>query len=126
MEWTLTGLFVLSALLLIFSLIKTYRESKAEQKRIDMVHVSVMKDINDMQSSIRNLEIDMEVIGKEAGVPLSADEKILMREVLDLYKRSYSIESIAEMKNVTVAEIKEMLAPYEKTKEERRPVAHAN
>ncbi|MDR7078179.1 hypothetical protein J2Y03_003229 [Neobacillus niacini] len=126
MEWTLAGLFVISALLLVFSLVKTYRDSKTQHKEIDLVHVSLMKEINSIQDSIRDIELDIEVVMKEAGIQLSADEKLLMREVIDLYRRNYSIESIAEKKQVTENEIEELLAPYLKIKDEGGLVANAN
>ncbi|MFB3163442.1 hypothetical protein ABLO26_18995 [Neobacillus sp. 179-J 1A1 HS] len=126
MEWTLFGLFLLSALLLVFSIVKTYRDSKAEKKQIDLVHVSMMKEINSIQDSIRDIELDIEVVTKEAGIQLSAEEKLFMREVIDLYRRNYSIESIAEMKEVPVTEIDQLLTPYLKTKDEGGQVANAN
>ncbi|MFB3166949.1 hypothetical protein P5G62_007485 [Neobacillus sp. 179-C4.2 HS] len=126
MEWTLFGLFLLSALLLVFSIVKTYRDSKAEKKQIDLVHVSMMKEINSIQDSIRDIELDIEVVTKEAGIQLSAEEKLFMREVIDLYRRNYSIESIAEMKEVPVTEIDQLLTPYLKIKDEGGQVANAN
>ena len=124
MEWTLGGLFGISAIMLIISIIKGLQASKAENKRIDIVHVSVMKEINDMQDSIRNIGIDIEIMMKEAGIQLSPEEKLLTREVLDLYKRNYSIASIAEKKQVSEAEINQLLAPYLTSKDERRKVAN--
>jgi hypothetical protein len=126
MEWTLFGLFLLSALLLVVSIVKTYRESKDEKKQIDLVHVSMMKEINSIQDSIRDIELDIEVVTKEAGLQLSADEKLFMREVIDLYRRNYSIESIAEKKEVPVTEIEQLLTPYLKIKDEGGQVANAN
>jgi hypothetical protein len=126
MEWTLLGLFLLSALLLGFSLFKSYRDSKVEKKQIDLVHVSIMKEINSIQDSIRDIELDIEVVIKEAGIQLSAEEKLFMREVIDLYRRNYSIESIAEKKEVPETEIEQLLAPYLKIKDEGGLVANAN
>lgn len=126
MEWTLFGLFLLSALLLVFSILKTYSDSKVEKKQIDLVHVSMMKEINSIQDSIRDIELDIEVVIKEAGIQLSADEKLFMREVIDLYRRNYSIESIAEKKEVSETEIEQLLTPYLKMKDEGGLVANAN
>lgn len=126
MEWTLFGLFLLSALLLGFSIVKTYRDSKLEKKQIDLVHVSMMKEINSIQDSIRDIELDIEVVTKEAGIQLSAEDKLFIREVIDLYRRNYSIESIAEMKEVPVTEIEQLLTPYLKIKDEGGLVANAN
>ncbi|MCM3691097.1 hypothetical protein [Neobacillus niacini] len=126
MEWTLFGLFLLSALLLGFSLFKSYRDAKVEKKQIDLVHVSIMKEINSIQDSIRDIELDIEVVIKEAGIQLSAEEKLFMREVIDLYRRNYSIESIAEKKEVPETKIEQLLAPYLKIKDEGGLVANAN
>lgn len=126
MEWTLFGLFLFSALLLVFSIVKTIRDAKVEKKQIDLVHVSMMKEINSIQDSIRDIELDIEVVTKEAGVQLSADQKLFMREVIDLYRRNYSIESIAEKKEVSETEIEQLLTPYLKIKDEGGLVANAN
>ncbi|MED4206369.1 hypothetical protein [Neobacillus mesonae] len=120
MEWTLAILFGVSVLLLIISMVKNQQTAKKEHNEIDMVHMSVMKEINDLQGTIRNMELDIEVVAKEAGVQLSADEKLFMREILDLYKRKYSIESIAEKKQVSVSEIEQLLTPHLATRDERR------
>ncbi len=124
MGLTLAVLFGASALLLILSIIKNFQASKAEHKRIDMAHISVMKEINDMQESIRNIELDIEVIMQEAGIQLSSKELVFMREVLDLYKRNYSIESIAAKKQVSESEVQQLLTPYQTQKEERGKVAN--
>jgi predicted transcriptional regulator len=126
MEWTLISLFVVSVLLLIFSILKTNHAAKVEHKQIDLAHISTMKEINEIHESIRNMELDMEVVMKEAGVQLSSDEKLFTREVLDLYKRNYSVESIAEMKQVTISEIEQLLIPYQHLKDEGRKVANEN
>nr|WP_263326468.1 hypothetical protein [Neobacillus sp. Marseille-Q6967] len=126
MEWTLAGLFGISIVLLVISLAKNFHMSKVNHREIDVVHISMMKEINTIQESIKDLELDLEVMAKETGVQLSSEEKVLLREVIDLYRRNYSIESIAEMKQVSVNEIEQLLAPYSKVKEERRLVANAN
>ncbi|MEH7097360.1 hypothetical protein [Neobacillus vireti] len=125
MEWTLAGLFGISIILLVLSISKTSKQSKAEHNQIDLIHISTMKEINAIQDSIRNIELDLEVVMKEAGVQLSAEDKVFMREVLDLKNRNYSTESIAEMKQVSVNELEKMLAPYQTIKEGRK-VANEN
>ncbi|WP_108669097.1 hypothetical protein [Peribacillus acanthi] len=126
MGWTLTGLFLISAVLLVISLSKSFQASKENQKEVDLVHISLMKEINTLQESIRNIELDQEVMMKEAGIQLSNEEILYMREILDLYKRNYSIESIAAKKQVSESEIARLLAPYQKMMDERRMVANAN
>jgi hypothetical protein len=126
MERTLIILFGVAILLLIMSILLNRKASKQEHKEIDMVHMSLMKEINDVHESIRNIEIDIEIITKEAEIQLSSEEIIFKREVLDLYKRKYSIEGIAEKKQATETEINQTLAPYLTTKDERREVTHEN
>jgi hypothetical protein len=126
MEWTLILLIGISAVLLLVSMAMNRKAVKQKHKEIDMVHVSVMKDIKDVQELIRNIELDIEIVTKEAGIQLSPEEIILKREVLDLYKRKYSLESIAEKKQVTVNEINQLLTPYLIVRDERRQVANGN
>lgn len=126
MEWTLAGLLGISALLLMISISKSSRASKVEHNEIDQVHISIMKEINAIQESVRNVELDIEVVMKDPGIQLSSEEQLFMHDVLDLYKRNYSIESIAGMKQVPESEIEKLLAPYQKLKEERRKVANEN
>jgi hypothetical protein len=126
MVWTLGGLFVLSVLLLIISILKSNHVAKMEHNQIDVIHISTMKEINALQESIRNLELDIEVVMQEAEIQLSSEEKVFMREVLDLYKRNYSIESIAKQKQVPESEIEQRLAPFQKIKDEGRKVANEN
>jgi hypothetical protein len=126
MEWTLAGLFVLSAILLIVSILRSTRAAKDEINRIDQVHISTMEEIHALKDSIRNIELDQEVFIKAAGIRQSSEELLLMREVLDLYYRNYSIESIAEMKKVTPGTIQNIIAPYQKVQDEGRKVANEN
>ncbi|MCM3023407.1 hypothetical protein [Heyndrickxia ginsengihumi] len=123
MEWTLAILFVVSALLFIISMSKSGRASKEKQNEIDMIHMAVMNEINDVKETIRDIELDIEIVSKEAGVQISSEEKLFLREILDLYKRNYSIESIADKKQVSASEIKQLLTPYLTSKDERRKVA---
>ena len=126
MEWTLAILFVASAILLITSLVKAKKTSKSEQREIDVIHLSVMEEIADLQKQMRNLELDLEILEKEAGVQVSSKDRAVLREVIDLYRRKYSLESIAAQKKLTQAEVEEMLSPYLLVKEERRKVLQWN
>ncbi|MBD8005075.1 hypothetical protein [Bacillus norwichensis] len=124
MEWTLGGLFVASALLLIMSGIKGRKASKEELKEIDMIHISTMNEIKDIKESIRKMELDIEIITNESNIPISAEERIFRREVLDLYNRKYSIENIAGQKNASENEIRQIIAPYITKKNERSKVTN--
>lgn len=126
MEWTLAILFIAAAILLITSVIKAKQTSKSEQREIDVIHLSVMEEIAQLQKQIRNLELDIEIMEKEAGVQLASKDRTVLREVLDLHRRKYSVETIAAQKKLTQAEVEEMLAPYLLAKEERRSVLQWN
>lgn len=125
MGFTLIILFVISAVLLIISIMKTIQAAHKERKNIDLVHIALMKDIDELKESIRGIELEKEVLLEKTGVQLSLEELGFMRDVLDLYRRSYSIESIAEKKGVSVEEIQEVLAPYLATGSEGRKTANA-
>ena len=126
MVWTLVILFAVSVVLLIMSIFKTRNRAKEEQQELETVHLALMDEINHLKDGIQTLELEMEILEKEAGIQLSAFDKQFRLEVLDLYKRNYSIESIAEKKQVTQAEIEEILAPFMAAKNERSKVAGGN
>lgn len=96
MVWTLVILFAVSVVLLIMSIFKTRNRAKEEQQELETVHLALMDEINHLKDGIRTLELEMDILEKEAGIQLSAFDKQFRLEVLDLYKRNYSIESIAE------------------------------
>jgi len=126
MVWTLAILFAVSVVLLIISIFKTRNRAKEEQQELETVHLALMDEINHLKDGIWTLELEMEILEKEAGIQLSAFDKQFRLEVLDLYKRNYSIESIAGKKQVTQAEIEEILAPFMAAKNERSKVAGGN
>ncbi|MEE8672434.1 MAG: hypothetical protein SOH59_05830 [Heyndrickxia faecalis] len=126
MVWTLVILFAVSVVLLIMSIFKTRNRAKEEQQELETVHLALMDEINHLKDGIRTLELEMDILEKEAGIQLSAFDKQFRLEVLDLYKRNYSIESIAEKKQVTKAEIEEILAPFMAAQNERSKVAGGN
>ena len=124
MEWTLAALFAGSALLLIISFFKARKASKAEQRELDMMHIATMNEIKELKDSIQKIEHDVDIVINESGIQLTPQERRFMREVIDLYKRKYSIENIAAKKQVTENEIKQILAPYITSKNERSKFAH--
>ncbi|MEC5269872.1 hypothetical protein P9G49_12530 [Heyndrickxia coagulans] len=126
MVWTLAILFAVSVVLLIISIFKTRNRAKEEKQELETVHLALMDEINHLKDGIQTLELEMEILEKEAGIQLSAFDKQFRLEVLDLYKRNYSIESIAGKKQVTQAEIEEILAPFMAAKNERSKVAGGN
>jgi hypothetical protein len=125
MEWTLAILFGTAVLLLILSVLKTRQSSKVEQREIDMVHINMMNELSQLQNQIRNIELDAEITSREAGLQITLKERLVLREMLDLYKRGYSIESIAAEKKLSENEAEQLLSPYLTSKDdERRKVAN--
>jgi Holliday junction resolvasome RuvABC ATP-dependent DNA helicase subunit len=122
MEWALTTLFVVAALLFIFSYFKNKQASKAEQREIDTIYMSMMEEVNKLQGQIRFLELENEIISQKTGI--SSEERMVLRELLDLYKRNYTIEGIAGKLKLDQSEVKSLLEPYIQTKNEGRKVAN--
>jgi len=127
MEWALVLLIGVSALLLIISIFQFKKLSKVEQQEIDLVTISLKQEIEELSMQIRNLEIDIEIVANEAGLQsTSSKERLLMREILDLYRRGYSIDSIAAEKKLTVEVTEELLSPYKSLHVEGRNAANEN
>lgn len=123
MGWALVILFGVAVVLLVLSYRQTSKLAKEEQQ-IERVSLSFMDEVYHLQQQIRNLDMDTEIIAQETGVLNGSSEKrLLVREVLDLYRRGYSFDSIASKKQLPKNEVKAMLSPYMKENDERRKVA---
>ncbi|WP_246943332.1 hypothetical protein [Bacillus pinisoli] len=110
MEWALGLLCGSAALLLIFSYFQNKQQAKTDQQKLDTMYLGMMEEINKLQTQMKKIEIDGEITAQEVGI--TKEERQLLRELLDLYKRGYSMESIASKKNVQEHQIQELLAPY--------------
>ncbi|MBA9026098.1 hypothetical protein [Peribacillus huizhouensis] len=121
MEWTLALLFGAAVLLLILSVIKSKQSSKGVEEQIDQFTISFLKELNQLQQKVQNVEIDTEIIAQKTG---ASKQRLLLREVIDLHRRGYSLESISEKFQLTETEIKNLLAPYIKSKDERSEVSN--
>jgi hypothetical protein len=125
MEWALAIIFSVAILLLLASYFRMRKTSKAEQREIDSVYVSLMEEVNKLQEQIRILELDAEISAYEAKIiEIDSKERLLLRELLDFYKRGYTIEGIADKVQLNENEINYLLAPYMSSKAERRNVAN--
>nr|WP_309099478.1 hypothetical protein [Fredinandcohnia onubensis] len=121
MEWALVILFGVAAVLLILSYALTKKAKKAEQRELELYSISFMEEINKLQQQIRNLELDNEILKNQAGIDTTdMEQHELLRDVLDLYKRGYSVSSIANEKNISEIEVQSMLSPFTKQKEGRK------
>lgn len=123
MSWTLAILFGVAVILFIISFVKT--DSMKVEQQIEQVTSTFGDEVSQLQMQIRSLEIDAEIMAQEAGLLSGPPEKwILLHDVLDLYKRGYSIDSIAAKKERSIEDIEDLLAPYIKAKNERRKVVN--
>ena len=125
MEWAIALLFAAAVVLLILSFSKNNQQSKSFEKQLEETTFTYMEEINKLQEQIRNMELDSEIIAVQAGfVNGSGQQRILYREILDLYKRGYSAESIALKKQLSVDEIEQLLSPFKQLSNEGSNVAH--
>lgn len=123
MSWALAILFAVAVILFIVSFIKT--DSAKVEQQMEQITSTFGDEVSQLQMQIRNLEIDAEIMAQEAGLLSGPSEKwSLLHDVLDLYKRGYSLDSIAAKKERSIEEIEYMLVPYIKVKDERRKVAN--
>ena len=119
MEWTIVILFAAALLLLILSFVKAKQSSKTVDQQIEELSYSFTNEIKELQQQIHNMELDAEITAQEAGIlPGTSKQRLLLREVLDLYKRKYSFESIAQRTQLTTYEVEHLLTPYLKAKNE--------
>ncbi|MGM0846346.1 MAG: hypothetical protein ACQEUT_15325 [Bacillota bacterium] len=124
MGWTLAILFGSAVVLLILSFIKTKQSKSLLEQQIEHSSISLMNEVHELQKQIRNIELDAEITAKQAGaMEASAKERLLLRELLDMHKRGYSLESIALKNGLQPHEVEMMLAPYKARKMERSMAA---
>ena len=120
MGMVLIILFGSAVLLLVLSFIKAKQTNSILEKQIDQTSFSIMNEVHRLQKQIRDIELDAEISAHEAGIlSKNAEERVLIREMLDLHRRGYAILSIAEKKQLTELEVETLLAPYISTKAER-------
>ncbi|TPE70193.1 hypothetical protein [Halalkalibacterium halodurans] len=119
MEWILVILFVVAIGLLVASFFTD--QTKKQDEQLERFSVSLMEEIQELQKQIRQIELDNEITAAEAGVKRSSEERQLVRQVLDLHQRGYSIESIAMKVQQPEQEVERLIAPFV---EEGRQVVH--
>lgn len=124
MGWAIAILFGTAVVLLILSFIKTTQSNSQLEQQIEHVSISVLNEVHDLEKQLRNIQLDAEITAQQSGAaPAESEERFMLREMLDLHKRGYSIQSIASKKQLTPNEVERMLAPYMTRKTERSLVA---
>lgn len=120
MEWALVLLFATASLLLILSYFKNKQLENQEQQKMNTKYLTVMEELNKLQNQMRNLELDGVITAQQADI--SYRDRLLLRELIDLFNRGYSIESIATKKQLNEKQIESLLTPYMTSEVERRKV----
>jgi hypothetical protein len=124
MGWAIAILFGTAVVLLILSFIKTTQSNSQLEQQIEHVSISVLNEVHELEKQLRNIQLDAEITAQQSGAaPAESKERLILREMLDLHKRGYSIESIASKNQLTPNEVEQMLAPYTSRKSERSLVA---
>lgn len=124
MGWAIAILFGTAVVLLILSFIKTTQSNSQLEQQIEHVSISVLNEVHELEKQLRNIQLDAEITAQQSGAaPAESKERIILREMLDLHKRGYSIESIASKNQLTPNEVEHMLASYTSRKSERSLVA---
>ncbi|GLI84998.1 hypothetical protein FZC83_15235 [Rossellomorea marisflavi] len=124
MGWIIAILFGAAVVLLILSFVKTSQSKSQLEQQVEHMSISVMNEVHELEKQMRAMQLDAEITAQQAGaVPATSDERRVLREMLDLHKRGYSIESIASEQQLPTIEVERMLTPYMTKKAERSMVA---
>ncbi|QHA37527.1 hypothetical protein D5E69_18190 [Rossellomorea marisflavi] len=124
MGWIIAILFGAAVVLLILSFVKTSQSKYQLEQQVEHMSISVMNEVHELEKQMRAMQLDAEITAQQAGaVPATSDERRVLREMLDLHKRGYSIESIASEQQLPTVEVERMLTPYMTKKAERSMVA---
>lgn len=112
MEWTLAILFGTAIILFILSFFKGEKSSKVEDQ-MEQLSISFMQELYQLKNQVRNLELDAEISAQDINNQTrSSSHQKLLREILDLHKRGYSVEGIAFETKLEDHEVERLLAPY--------------
>ncbi|NQD67476.1 hypothetical protein HP456_16295 [Bacillus haikouensis] len=124
MEWIIAILFGTAVVLLIISFIKTANSKSQLEQQLEHASISVLNEVHELEKQIRTIQLDAEITAQQSGAMESqSEERALLRDMLDMHKRGYSIESIASNRKLSSNEVERMLTPYMTRKAERGMVA---
>ena len=123
MEWALAILLTVAVVLLILSFYISSKTTQEQKRENEVLSATFMKEVNQLQEQISNIELDLEIITHEAGIKSSSEQRNLLREVVDLHRRKYSIKTIAAKTELPEEEIEKMIEPFKTTKPKRGNIA---
>lgn len=113
MIWAVAVLILIASGLLIYSYVKNKQAIMAEQREIDTIYITLTEEINKLQTKIRQLELENEIISQASG--MMKEDLHMVREALDMYRRGYTVEGIADKLNMEANRVEALLSPYMST-----------
>ncbi|WP_110114813.1 hypothetical protein [Bacillus sp. CGMCC 1.16541] len=118
-------LFGAAIILLLLSFSQTKKATSKIEEQLEQVTLSVGKEVNELQDRIRAIEIDEAITAQQTGaLAVNSPERQVLRNMIDMQTRGYSMETIAaRVKEFTPEEVEQILAPYTKERNERGSMA---
>ncbi len=123
MEWALAILLAAAVVLLILSFYISSKTTQEQKRENEVLSATFIKEVNQLKEQISSIELDLEIIAHEAKINSSSEQRIVLREVIDLYRRKYSLKTIAAKTNLSENEIEKMIEPFKTTKPKRGNIA---
>ena len=123
MEWALAILLAAAVVLLILSFYISSKTTQEQKRENEVLSATFIKEVNQLKEQISSIELDLEIIAHEAKINSSSEQRIVLREVIDLYRRKYALKTIAAKTNLSESEIEKMIEPFKTTKPKRGNIA---
>jgi len=92
------------------------------EQNLEQMTLSFGREVNDLQDRIREVELDSAITAHQSNAwGLDSEDRIVLREMLDMNQRGYSYESISrKIKKFSPEQVEDLLSPYDKKKKEER------
>ncbi|WP_245638982.1 hypothetical protein [Priestia koreensis] len=115
-------LFAVAIILLLLSFRRTRQSHSQMEQNLEQMTLSFGREVNDLQDRIREVELDSAITAHQSKAwDLESEERIVLREMLDMNQRGYSYESISrKIKTFSPEQVEDLLSPYDKKKKEER------
>ena len=76
MEWALVILLAAAVVLLILSFYISGKTTQEQKRENEVLSATFIKEINQLQEQISNVELDLEILAHEAGIKSSSEERL--------------------------------------------------
>ncbi|WP_242175222.1 hypothetical protein [Priestia koreensis] len=115
-------LFAVAIILLLLSFRRTRQSHSQMEQNLEQMTLSFGREVNDLQDRIREVELDSAITAHQSNAwGLDSEDRIVLREMLDMNQRGYSYESISrKIKKFSPEQVEDLLSPYDKKKKEER------